>query len=420
MAKENTIDQSLDTFISIASGNYSRRKNLMLIEEDYGKEVPSYLAVGIQLLTDHLKSTTVSKKKLEIANIKLRKTSQQLNEAQRIAKTCSWEYELDKKLLSCSDEFYRIFEISKKEKGNILKIIKKKTHPDDLPTFEKQTVNLDSIQKKREFEFRIVNGEKTTKYLSTIFKPIHRNSSKTTIISGSCQDVTERKIIEIKQREIEKLQTIHEKAINDASNKARELEQKRISQELHDDIGSSLTVLKFNIQQLKIPQDKIENINSLLTNVLGKVRELSNGLLPSALNEFGFITAVETLAKNIHNSESITCLFESNNLILTTLNSEEELSLFRVVQEVLANITKYANASRIKIDLIANEEKISIMITDNGRGFIPSHKYFSKNTNGLINIHNRISQIGATIQYTKKFPKGTIVQIEKIIEHEEY
>ena len=97
MNNENRIDEILQDCLRLASGDFD-----IVYKPTNNNDTIDALGVGLTLLADHLKETTVSKEKLEIANEKLLKTDKKLNEAQKLAKIGNWEYNIDTKNFNCS------------------------------------------------------------------------------------------------------------------------------------------------------------------------------------------------------------------------------------------------------------------------------------------------------------------------------
>ena len=89
-----------------------------------------------------------------------------------------------------------------------------------------------------------------------------------------------------------------------------------------------------------------------------------------------------------------------------------ELSLYRVVQELLNNIVKYSKATKVELNIRHDNKKMIIELNDNGTGFIPSETYLSKTDSlGLKNIISRIQQVRAKIDYSLLEPRGTRVTL---------
>lgn len=215
-----------------------------------------------------------------------------------------------------------------------------------------------------------------------------------------------------KQNEMALLDLEHQKELMGAVIQTRELEQRRIALELHDDVGSTLTAIKFSVPQLNITSEEKELLNTNLANAIQKVRRISNDLLPSVLEELGFITAAKSLVKTLNDTtglqHGISCSVES-----VRHPKDVELAFYRIMQELLNNILKYANAEQVAVDIVTTVNGMRMTISDDGAGFIPSdHLERDRPSLGLKNMESRIQQIRGAIQYEKMAPKGTRVTIE--------
>jgi len=215
-----------------------------------------------------------------------------------------------------------------------------------------------------------------------------------------------------KQRELALLELESQKKLVKAEIQVKEREQKRVAQELHDEIGASLTAVRFLLEKL---DDKLKvklELKSSLKDITQKVRRISNDLLPSVLEEFGLLEAIRDFVNNYNLNNSILITFSHQNYSVKTIKKDVELSLYRIVQELTNNIFKHAEASEINITLKNTAKNIIIVITDNGNGIIPSWENGRK-TLGLKNIESRLQYINGSIKREPNKPKGTIVTIHK-------
>lgn len=216
-----------------------------------------------------------------------------------------------------------------------------------------------------------------------------------------------------KQREMSDMEMEAQRELMEAVILAKEKEQKRMAQELHDGIGSALTALKMSIIQMNLVPSHKKQIDMNIKAISADVRRISNELMPSVLEDMGLQAALERLAQRIQDSTLIQCKYSRNYDLESLHNDQAQLALYRVVQELLNNIVKYANATEVTIGEEIKNGNYVLSISDNGTGFVPSEDDLSKpGSLGLKNIKSRIQQVGGTIDYIKLTPKGTIVNIE--------
>lgn len=199
----------------------------------------------------------------------------------------------------------------------------------------------------------------------------------------------------------------------------QEEERRRLSRELHDGIGQMLTGLKLNSEKLKdiLPSNEkqkqtLEEHSKLIEETIGATREVSFNLMPPVLTDFGLGAAIRLLAENTARSIGIKIHFESN-LDAARLSNNLEINLYRVTQEALNNMAKYANATEAKITLNKTKADIELNITDNGIGF--DNKSIKKENvinNGLSNMQTRVHLLGGQLKIQTKLTKGTQITVK--------
>ncbi len=222
----------------------------------------------------------------------------------------------------------------------------------------------------------------------------------------------QRKII-AKQRRINNLELDNQKKLVAAEINTKEREQKRIAQELHDDIGASLTAIRFMTQKIDDSQDVKSELMDALGLAVGKVRRISNDLLPHVLEELGLKDALIFLTSELNRQELVKFSFDAGHHEKLMLDKSEELSIYRVIQELCNNILKYADATKVKIEYRSSKTGFLINVIDDGNGIIPEKNQRSESL-GLKNIESRIQFIEGSIKRELGRVKGTIVTVEKI------
>lgn len=216
-----------------------------------------------------------------------------------------------------------------------------------------------------------------------------------------------------KKQEMIQMELNYKNEMVQATLDAKELEQRRIAIELHDDIGSSLTALKLSFASLPIDDEERKLLNEGVQDTINKVRSLSNRLLPTILEELGLVPAVKSLVNTLSNQISNVhfSVIAVNDPKHDSQTREVSLAVYRILQELVNNILKYAAATVIEITLEQNEEGIRLSVVDNGKGFVPTKEDKLKSQSlGLKNIESRSQQIGAHITYQLMDP-GTKVML---------
>ncbi len=207
-----------------------------------------------------------------------------------------------------------------------------------------------------------------------------------------------------------------ELATIDAMISGQEKERKRLAEELHDDLGSTLTTVRLYFENLKSQfteensQEVFNRTEKLIDEAYEKIRNMSHTRNSGILASKGLIPTLESLAHKITESGKIKVVIIHHGLDKSLENSLE-LTIFRILQELLNNIIKHAQASEAVISLTAYKDSINIMVEDNGIGFKKS-KYNTKDGIGLHNIETRIESLDGTMEIDSQENRGTTINLD--------
>lgn len=203
-------------------------------------------------------------------------------------------------------------------------------------------------------------------------------------------------------------QTIKEQElISNASFESEIQERTRIARDLHDGIAQKLVIAKM---QLNLEQTDTKTLSRLLDESINEIRNVSHNLMPDDLSK-GIVIAIENLCEmvNILNSKTQASVDISDSFKSLVFNKRLELYIYRIIQEIISNALKYANASLIDIKINYQKSQIELSISDNGVGFNDDQEHeSSENTGlGLRNITNRVSQLKGRCHQKSEINKGT-------------
>ncbi|HEX8919267.1 MAG TPA: GAF domain-containing protein [Chloroflexota bacterium] len=202
---------------------------------------------------------------------------------------------------------------------------------------------------------------------------------------------------------------------------AQEEERKRLARELHDDTAQSLSTLLINLDVIEpgIPRDNVslqagfERIRSLTKRTLDAVRALSHDLRPTILDDFGLVAALRWFGAEYTNTFDVPVDVKVEGLSDVRLAPEVELALFRIAQEALTNVGKYAGASYARVLLSYGNGAIRLEVEDDGKGFDP--RTVSRPTRhgglGLYGMRERAALLNATLDIDSAPGKGTRVTV---------
>lgn len=206
--------------------------------------------------------------------------------------------------------------------------------------------------------------------------------------------------------------------LSDRSRRVREEERARLSRDLHDRLGQSLSGLKMDLAWLLALCDRFEPSSARaaiavmmdrIDTTIAVVRRISSELRPGVLDRLGLQAAIEWRASDFERRSGVRCrvLTSGAQPALDTLQSTE---LFRVFEEVLTNVGRHAQATRVRITIRRERDKFALHVYDNGRG-IPLEAVDSERSLGLIGMRERTTLLGGTLTVTRGRRRGTLAVV---------
>jgi len=194
----------------------------------------------------------------------------------------------------------------------------------------------------------------------------------------------------------------------------QENERHRLSRELHDDIGQLLTAAKLQSEWLKrrLPDELQEHCKALsdtLEETLNKVRDVSAILNPRQLTSLGLEASLRAhLLKTLTNTSvnwSLDCQQRLNGL-----PEEMAVAAFRITQEAVTNILRHAQAKNLLIRIQRLPQGLTLLISDDGKGFAPAANPGREGQRGMAGMAERIEQLGGTLSVISEPGKGTQIE----------
>ncbi len=209
---------------------------------------------------------------------------------------------------------------------------------------------------------------------------------------------------------------------------SEEAERRRIAQDLHDDIGTMLSLTKLSLNQLYKNMNKedprseftLHKAQSLVEETIIHVRRITRDLVPTTLEQFGLVAAIEEFINRLSDNVSLTVHFLCDTENIPRLPPKVELALYRIMQELVNNAIKHSSCDEIEIDLHLNKGKLELQVTDNGKGF-DTHKRDLKKQEGLglRNIESRLSVINGAVNFQKPGIRGLRARVQIPVESEQ-
>lgn len=368
--------------------DYDNRKTRMVIVND---------------ITEKLKAEEV-----------IRKSEMRLKEAQAIAHISNYEVDLVTKIHTWSDEYFRIFGIRKNEATPSLDLFLSFIHPDDAESIKKKVAQIFRNYENSFFNFRFIRRDGMTRHGYSEWKFEFDKNKNPVRLFGILQDITERKEAEenlklLEQKMLE--QKIQEqKKIARAIIKAQEKERNHIGQELHDNINQMLAGTKMYLSIAgKKNSDVKEAISypiELINTIIEEIRILCQKLATPVKNIDLKEMIQELLYSFRANLPAKTSL--SYNVITEKISDELKLNIYRIIQEQVTNISKYAKAKKVKISLTERNKAIIIITEDDGKGFDVDAK---RKGIGISNMVNRAGSFNGWVELRSEPGKGCRITV---------
>jgi len=203
---------------------------------------------------------------------------------------------------------------------------------------------------------------------------------------------------------------VQEKMFN-AVTQAEINEQQRIARDLHDSIGAMLAAVINQLSEVKNLKDDrhIKDSMKLLSQTGNEVRRISHNMMPEDLSKFGLVSALQSLVDTLRISEKLKMEFSYYQLERIE-DDIKKLHIYRIIQELLQNIVKHAEASYVALDMTMHREKLNIILHDNGKGFDGNDA--SSDGIGLRNIRSRVDYMDGKFLIDSQPGGGTTVVID--------
>jgi len=197
-----------------------------------------------------------------------------------------------------------------------------------------------------------------------------------------------------------------------------EAERSRLAGDLHNGLGGLLSGIKINLSAMKenavITHENISAFNhaiSLLDTSITELRRIAHNLMPETLNHYGLKTAIEDFCTQVApgGAPEIGLQFFGENFRFT---KELELTIYRIIQELVNNALKHAEATQINVEVISEPERLFARVSDNGKGFDVSGKDTERKGKGLDNLRDRVVALNGRFDVWSRPGQGTEISAE--------
>lgn len=272
---------------------------------------------------------------------------------------------------------------------------------------------LDKVRKEhsiRDAEFKFIRSNGTEFYGELSASLIKSSNGEPRELIAVIKDITERKNSEYEILEYQRKL----KRLNLDLTKVEESERRNIAMNLHDGLGQTISIAHIKLSSLlnasvSEPVEKvIKETIELIYNAIQESRTLTYDLSPPILFELGLVAALEWRIEQVKEKFNMTTQFVCDDFKMPFPN-EINILLYRIINELVLNVIKHAEAKEIKLEIYHDPKNIYFSISDNGKGYsYPPKKQLSKQSGlGLFSINERLESIKGQLQVESVLLKGT-------------
>lgn len=221
----------------------------------------------------------------------------------------------------------------------------------------------------------------------------------------------------LQQQQIRELEKDRQLVAVDSMLKGQEEERSRLAKDLHDGLGGLLSGVKFSLRNMKdnlvmTPENMVvfERSLDMIDTSIKELRRVAHNMMPEMLTKFGLDEALKEYCNAINTTRLLTVKYQSVGMESRIANAAE-IIVYRIVQELLNNTMKHASATEVFVQLVRQENRLNIVVEDNGKGFDTSILKDGKGA-GLVSIQSRVDYLKGQLDIHSSAGKGTLVNIE--------
>jgi PAS domain S-box-containing protein len=284
-------------------------------------------------------------------------------------------------------------------------------HPQDreMVRQEGERINFEKIS---DWTYRIVRPDHSIRWIRDRIFPVRDVKDVVVRLAGIAEDITKSKEAEEAVRKANR----HLKILSRRRIQEQEDERRRLSRELHDQIGQSLTAAKINVEVLRSTTNpalmgRLDETAAILDQLLGQVRQISLDLRPPMLDDLGLVPALRSFVDEQGRRASVAVRFSAEH-VPEKLDPEIQITCFRIAQEAITNAVRHAKATQLDIALrCTHGKKLRLLARDNGIGFDAHPTQAQAVDLGLIGIKERAALVGGRAKIISSPRKGTTIDV---------
>ena len=334
--------------------------------------------------------------------------AQKMNDSEHLIKACDCLYQAHNALGNFKESLQN-HELYTKVKDSVFneKNIRKITQVDMQYDFDKKEAEQQRIidEKNRQKNRILIGLIAIGVFALMLFIFFRKRLKYQKTIAAQAQTLQQQKITDLQQKN--KLTAMSSMI------EGQEAERLRIAKDLHDSLGGLLSTVKAHFSSIQKECDQLDQVpivqrtNGLIDEACIEVRRISHNMMPHALTLSGLEGAIQDMVDSL-NDEKYEATFEANNL--PKMETTREVMIYRLVQEIISNIRKHAQATSIFIQIFGHKDEINLIIEDDGVGFDYQEAQLNGGL-GLKSINSRIAFLDGNIEWDTQPNRGTNINI---------
>jgi len=286
-------------------------------------------------------------------------------------------------------------------------------HPEDLPRVMEKWLADMAVGKPSEDEMRLRQADGNYRWFLVRTVPLRDELGNIIKWFGTSTEIEDRKQAEdALRRSLDEL-----RALAARLQSVREEERTRVARQIHDELGQALTAIKLESASLirelpgeaKQRSNRAESIAKLADETIQAVRRISAELRPGILDDLGLAPAVEWVAEEFQ-TRTGTKVQITLPAVDLAIDREHATALFRILQEILTNVARHANATQVNVRLVKEESVLILEVHDNGKG-VSTEDLSSRRSLGILGMRERALLLGGELAISGSPAFGTTVTV---------